>query len=89
MSNHSLWWLTVSTPLWLSLCLLAACIALAWQLHLAVKRLNRHAESIAHMDEWADSVDQSLAQFEERSRRFLPSISAPRSTVDLKKWWQK
>lgn len=83
-------WLTGATPVWLTLCLIAAIGAAAWQLRVAVQRLNRHAESIAHMDEWADSVDQTLAQIEERARRIMPSsMSAPRSTVDLKKWWQK
>lgn len=83
-------WLTAATPAWLSLCLVAACGALAFQLRNVMKRLDRHAQSIAHMDEWADSVDQTLTRFEERSRRFLPAATAaPRSAVDLKKWWQK
>jgi len=83
-------WFVAPTPAWLSLCILAAFAALAWQHYQLMRRVDRHAESIAHMDEWADSVDHTLAQIEERSRRILPaSISAPRSTVDLKKWWQK
>ena len=83
-------WLSAPTPVWLCLCMVVACAVLAWRLQIAMKRLDRHAKSIAHMDEWADSVDVSLAQIEERSRRFLPaSASAPRSAADLKKWWQK
>ena len=82
-------WLTAATPVWLSLLVIAACGWLAWKLHQTVKRIDRHAQSIAHMDEWADTVDQTLSRIDERSRRLMPSISAPRSTVDLKKWWQK
>ncbi len=83
-------WLSAATPVWLSLCTLGACAGLAWWLRIVVKRVDRHARSIAHMDEWADSVDHSMAQIEERSRRFLPaSTAAPRSAADLRKWWQK
>ncbi len=90
MFYQAISWLAAATPVWLSLCLIVACGALFWQIRLMVKRIDRHAESIAHMDEWADSVDQTMTQIEERTRRILPSaISAPRSTVDLKKWWQK
>ena len=90
MLNLAVSWIVMPTPLWVSLLLAVACAALAWQLFVAVKRIDRHAQSIAHMDEWADSVDQTLAQIEERARRFLPAqTAAPRSAVDLKKWWQK
>ena len=88
---HAFSWLTAGTPVWLSLCVIAACAALAWQFRVMVKRVDRHAKSIAHMDEWADAVDQSLAQIEERNRRFLPAATttAPRPTGDPKRWWQK
>lgn len=83
-------WLAAATPVWFSLCLMAGFATLVWQLRAIIRRLDRHAESIAHMDDWADSVDQTLTQIEERTRRVLPAaLSAPRSTVDLKKWWQK
>lgn len=83
-------WFAAPTPLWLSLCVIAAVAGLFWQQLMMVRRLNKHAESIAHMDEWADAVDHTLAQLEDRSRRIMPSsMSAPRSTVDLKKWWEK
>ena len=91
MLKEGLSWFTAGTPVWLSLCLIIACGALAWQLWQMTKRLDRHAESIAHMDEWADSVEQTLTQMDERSRRGLPPapMSAPRSSIDLKRWWQK
>lgn len=90
MFYQAISWLAAATPVWLSLCLIAACGALFWQVRMMMKRIDRHAESIAHMDDWADSVDQTLTQIEERTRRVLPAaLSAPRSTVDLKKWWQK
>lgn len=83
-------WFTAPTPIWLGICILAAIGALFWQMVMMGRRLDRHAKSIAHMDEWADAVDHTLGQLEERSRRIMPSSSsAPRSTVDLKKWWQK
>lgn len=90
MPDQAFSWLTAGTPVWLTLGLMALLGAVLWQMWKIMKRIDRHAESIAHMDEWADAVDQTLAQIEERSRRFMPaSTSAPRSTVDLKKWWQK
>ena len=90
MFYQAISWLPAATPVWLSLCLIAACGALFWQVRMMMKRIDRHAESIAHMDDWADSVDQTLTQIEERTRRVLPAaLSAPRSTVDLKKWGQK
>lgn len=91
MTFHVMTWLAAATPLWVSLCIIAACGAVFWQLRQMTKRMDRHAESIAHMDEWADTVEQSLTQIEERSRRGLPAaaVSAPRSNIDLKRWWQK
>lgn len=91
-------WLGAATPVWLSILLVVALGVVAWQLWAIVRRLDRHAESIAHMDEWADVVDHSLARLEERNRRAAPALSprpataptqAPRSTADLKKLWQK
>lgn len=93
-------WLAAATPVWLSLLLVVALGAVAWQLWSIVKRMDRHAQSIAHMDEWADVVDHSLSQLEERNRRPVPVVTqaprpssapaqAPRSTADLKKLWQK
>ena len=68
----------------------AALGAVAWQLWRIIKRIDRHAQSIAHMDEWADVVDQSLTRIEERTRRTpSPAAPAPRSAVDFKKWGQK
>lgn len=96
-------WLESATPVWLALCVLTAFAALGWQLLAVVKRVDRHAQSIAHMDEWADAVDHRLTQIEERSRRSLPAASAkpppplpktpppaaPRAALDLRNWKQK
>lgn len=91
-------WLGAATPVWLSMLLIAALGVVAWQLWAIVRRIDRHAQSISHMDEWADVVDHSLARLEERSRRPAPApasrpatapAQAPRSTADLKRLWQK
>lgn len=84
-------WFAAATPAWLALCLLAACAALFWQQRQILRRLDRHAESIAHMDAWADEVDTAITGLEEKSRRVAPAYVPPRSTppVDTKKWWQK
>jgi len=82
-------WLFVATPLWVSLCLLAALGAMAWQLRAMVRRADRHARSIAHMDEWADSVDDLLKQMQGRAWRAPPPPPAqPRPAADARKWWQ-
>lgn len=93
-------WLAAPTPVWLTLCLIAACAALAWQFYRTVKRIDRHAQSIAHMDEWADLVDDTLRQME-RGRRMAPppppppppptsaTPAAQRALADLKSRWQK
>ena len=90
MAVNAFSWLTAATPAWLGLCIIAALGAVAWQLWRTIKRIDRHAQSIAHMDEWADVVDQSLTRLEERTRRApSPAAPAPRSAVDFKKWGQK
>lgn len=86
VSNHAFSWLLAASPVWLSLCLIAACAALAWQIHAMTKRLDRHAQSIAHMDDWADGIDLTLAQVEERQRKPYAAVG-PRD--DIRKWWQK
>lgn len=83
--------LTAATPAWLAFCVLVACAALFWQQRQILRRLDRHAESIAHMDAWADDVDAAISGLEEKSRRLSSSYVPPRSTppVDTRKWWQK
>lgn len=84
-------WLTAATPVWLGLLVIGALAAIAWQLWTIIRRINRHAESIAHMDEWADSVDDTIARLQDRVRRPPPPppSAAPRSATDFKKLWQK
>ena len=84
-------WFAAATPAWLALCVLAACAAIAWQQRQILRRLDRHAESIAHMDAWADEVDAAISGLEEKAKRVTPAYVPPRSTppADTKKWWQK
>lgn len=70
-------WLGAASPVWLSLCLILAFGLLAWQVLRLIRRVDMHAQSIAHMDEWADVVDHSLKQIEERSRRSSAPPPAP------------
>jgi hypothetical protein len=82
--------LTEPTPAWLSFCLLLACIGLFWRLRLLCRRLESHAESIAHMDEWADDVEEAISGLEEKSKRMAPTYLPIRTQpVDIRRWWQK
>lgn len=83
-------WLTEPTPAWLSICLLLALIALFWQFRLLTKRVDNHAESIAHMDEWADDVEEAISGLEEKAKRMAPTYLPIRTQpVDIRRWWQK
>ena len=81
---------TAATPAWLVICLLMACGALAWQLRVVMKRLDNHAESIAHMDAWADDVEEAITSLEDKSKRLTPTyLPARTQPVDVRRWWQK
>jgi hypothetical protein len=83
-------WLTSATPAWLAICLLAACIALYWQQRALIRRLDNHAESIAHMDTWADDVEEAITTLEEKAKRMAPTYLPVRNqAVDVRRWWQK
>ena len=83
-------WLTAATPAWLALCLLVACLALFWHQRVLIRRLDNHAESIAHMDTWADDVEEAITTLEEKSKRMAPTYLPVRSqAMDVKRWWQK
>jgi hypothetical protein len=70
--------------------LLAACIALYWQQRALIRRLDNHAESIAHMDTWADDVEEAITTLEEKAKRMAPTYLPVRSqAVDVRRWWQK
>lgn len=88
MFMAAFWWLLAPTPLWLSLCLVAACATLAWQFYALQRRVDRHARSIAHMDDWADNVEHALRQIEGRAWRLQPAATDPRPLADTRKWWQ-
>lgn len=77
------------TPVWLSLCVIAACAVLAVELRALMRRVDRHARSIAHMDDWADSVDHALRRIEVRGRRPMPPPAASSQMSESRKWWQK
>jgi hypothetical protein len=83
-------WLSSATPAWLVVCLLVACLALFWQQRALIRRLDNHAESIAHMDEWADDVEEAINTLEEKAKRMAPTYLPVRSqAVDVRRWWQK
>ena len=90
MLDQLLAWLTSATPVWLALCLLAACAALFWQQRNIMRRLDNHAESIAHMDAWADDVEEAITTLEEKTKRTAPTYLPVRNQpVDVRRWWQK
>jgi hypothetical protein len=83
-------WLTGATPAWLAIGLLMACAALFWQQRVIIRRLDNHAESIAHMDTWADDVEEAISGLEEKTKRMTPTYLPVRSQpVDVRRWWQK
>jgi hypothetical protein len=86
-----LWiWLTSATPAWLAVCLLLACVALVLQQRAIIRRLDNHAESIAHMDAWADDVEEAITTLEEKAKRMAPTYLPVRTQpVDVRRWWQK
>lgn len=88
--DQFLGWLTAATPVWLAICVLLACLALFWQQRAVMRRLDKHAESIAHMDTWADEVDEAIDGLEQKARGMSPSYLPVRSqAVDVRRWWQK
>jgi hypothetical protein len=90
MLDQLLAWLTSATPTWLALCLFAVCAVLFWQQRSMIRRLNSHAESIAHMDTWADDVEEAVNALEDKAKRMAPSYMPVRSQpVDVRRWWQK
>ena len=55
-----------------------------------IRRLDNHAESIAHMDAWADDVEEAITGLEEKAKRMAPTYLPVRSQpVDVRRWWQK
>lgn len=90
MLDQIVTWLTEPTPTWLSICLLLACFGLFWQSRLLTRRVDNHAESIAHMDEWADDVEEAISGLEEKAKRMAPTYLPVRTQpVDIRRWWQK
>ena len=90
MLDQLLAWLNSATPIWLALCLFAACVGVFWKQRTIMRRLNSHAESIAHMDKWADDVEEAVTTLEEKTKRMTPTYLPVRSQpVDVRRWWQK
>jgi hypothetical protein len=83
-------WLTSPTPVWLAIGVLIACGAVGWQIRLMMRRLNDHAQSIAHMDSWADDVEEAISALEDRTKPVAPTYQPLRNQPpDVRKWWQK
>ncbi len=60
--------LNAEAPLWLNLIIVAALGWLGWTTKRLRDRVKMHADSIGAIDQWADVVDENLAQFR-RPRR--------------------
>lgn len=69
--------LNAEAPLWLNLIIFAALGWLGWTTKKLRDRVNTHAESIGAIDQWADVVDENLAQF----RRPRPPPKKPSTLV--------
>jgi hypothetical protein len=90
MLDQLLAWLTSALPAWLALCFLVACAGLFWQQRAMLRRLNSHAESIAHMDDWADDVQEAVTALEDKTKRMAPTYLPVRSQpVDVRRWSHK
>lgn len=63
----------LNTPLWLSLCLVAAVLFMFWRQYAMSRLLKRHAESIGNMDAWADATDERLDRVDWSGRRHAGS----------------
>lgn len=72
------------TPLWLSLCLAAAVLALLWRQHMMYRTLEQHSRFIGYMDDWADQADERLDRVDWSNRRQTPA-NDQRSAVN----WQR
>lgn len=79
-------WLAGPTPGWLSLLLVVVLAAVLWKQRAIMRRLDNHATSIAHMDDWADMVDRNISLIQNRANGNVPSLPAPwRPSVVLKR----
>lgn len=82
--------LTSPTPLWFSACLLVGLVALFFRQRALLRRLEKHSESIGHMDAWADDVDAAIMDLQRRSRHmpsaYLPVRSRP---ADTERGWPR
>ena len=55
-----------------------------------MRRLDDHAESIGHMDAWADDVEEAITSLEDKAKRMAPTYLPVRTQpVDVRRWWQK
>lgn len=80
-------WLTAPAPAWLLACLLAAVLVLLMKQRTIVRRLNSHADSIGHMDVWADEVDEKVSYLEERATYASAANRTERlRSVEAERW---
>lgn len=80
-------WLNTPAPAWLTAALLLVMLMMLVRERAIIRRLNRHAESIGHMDAWADEVDEKVNALEERARSTSSAYRPvrPRPT-DAQQW---
>lgn len=92
MIDQLLLLLNFATPAWISACLLFLCAGLYWQQRIMLRRLDKHAESIGHMDAWADEVEEAIAALEKKTTRYGGQLylpAPPKQQADARRWWYK
>lgn len=92
MIDQLLLLLNFSTPAWISAFLLLLCGGLYWQQRLMLRRLDKHAESIGHMDAWADDVEEAISSLEKKTTRYGGQVYLPapqQQHADARRWWYK
>lgn len=88
--TSQLLWLTSPTPLWFSACLLVGLVAVFLRQRALLRRLDKHSESIGHMDAWADEVDAVVTDLQRRGRHMPPSYAPVRSRpADAERGWPR
>jgi hypothetical protein len=75
-------YLMLPVPLWLVLLLFLISVILTIGLFVYHQhRLNKQAESIVNMDDWADLVEQELHRYRAMQRNISDKYSAPKPSL--------